>query len=352
MASVAAYESLDELGQQILVNCALYQRHFTFENVLNNLPYKVKKDKDGCKASYESLKATGFMNADGDFSNVANDWECDPTGLFVVYLKAENDSIKTDSFADKTVMDGILSKIPPEKVAEGHGLCGGTLYETYEDDLTPMFPLLQWHFNKAGDAEEEIKMAQMSASVYSRSKNYVEASKMFERVVELSSSVSFERYEAFDKAKHLAGWKVELGEIYYMQGKIDKAKAIMEDALGDMNCVVPTDNVKKLLNELVKKHAWTVFKSKDSGPIDPKWDNTDNADIKCLGRLFIIAVLELNEARVIEIGVKLMDHFISLNTPQGNAIACFLGMILQNQSEKNKMLVKKVGLISRASFFS
>jgi len=44
---------------------------------------------------------------------------------------------------------------------------------------------------------------------------------------------------------------------------------------------------------------------------------------------------------VCELGVKLMDHFLNLNTPQGSTMTCFLGMILQNQSEKGKMLVKK-----------
>jgi len=122
--------------------------------------------------------------------------------------------------------------------------------------------------------------------------------------MELAESVSFERFEAFDKGKHLAAWKVELGEIYYVQGKIQKAKSILESALADMGADIKGENPKKVLNDLVKKHAWTVFKGKDKGEIDKKWDTTGNTDIKCKARLLIIAVLELDEDRVVEVSER------------------------------------------------
>jgi len=140
----------------------------------------------------------------------------------------------------------------------------------------------------------------MSAAVFMRSSNWTEAQIHYERLMELAPDVEFQRFEAFTKAKHLASWKLELGEIYYLQGKIDKCKTILEEALVDMAVTIDTgDVVKKNLNDLMKKHAWTVFKGKDKGDIDKKWDTTGDVNIRVMARLFVIAILDLNEVSFI-----------------------------------------------------
>ena len=161
MATMEGFSSLDELNSELLKVCSVYQRHFTFGTCCNNLPFKLKKEKSLVKAAWEALVAFGWIIQDDHAAaNVA--WTFDRQNSFICYLK-ENEDKSTSSFAPALVNE-VYAKVSDSQKLDLHAQAAGTIYETYEDDLSPLFPLLEYHYNKAGDAEEEIKMVSLSLS--------------------------------------------------------------------------------------------------------------------------------------------------------------------------------------------
>jgi len=345
MAKVAAFDGLDQLSKYLVKIAAVFERHFTFDYLASILPFALKKEKGAVKAAWVSLCNNGWFQSD-NFDDRKSDWLHDVNNAFGNLM--QRGQFQTFSFSDSEVQRVVYDLIPEGTLRkELHLEAAHCLYNFLEDDLQSVFPLLCYHFQVGGDEEEELKMAQMSAAGFMREGSLEEAVIKWERVLLLSETSEFAMFEGFEKEEGVAGWCMCLAECHYVLGSFESCRREVLKALEwlkvDCNDGVGVEDVQKSICSLAKKHAWAVFKGSDKGEkINQKNDKLGTStDVKALGRLFLLSAVDLDYEGYCRYGLALMERFVSQKTPQGNTMACFVSLLLQQVIENPGMVIKK-----------
>jgi len=270
-------------------------------------------------------------------------------------LFENNGTMTTFSFSDAKAQMLFYDLIPAATTRKKlHLEAMNTLKEFFDDDLQSIFPLLAWHANKGGDEEAELFFLHKSCLDAVRLGQIEDAVLKLERAIEIAKRSKFKKFDKcssnFTIAKQMSGWYLSLGECQYVLGRVKGSKDSLMSVCEHMewktcidnSCVVEQNSktILELLTKVIKSIGYTMSSLGDHSKLklDRKNDVLSNQKFRCLGRLLIIAALELDQSRFNELGVVVLQELADLKTVQGNLCACFVSLLFLDQLEGGGML--------------
>lgn len=161
-------------------------------------------------------------------------------------------------FAHDKLREGFLESIPATELAHLHQQIAETIEKVHASDLNQYAVHLAYHWAQTGNQAKEAHYAGMAGIQLLSRGTYNEALPLLERAADLYRTVPVEPF-------HLAKLKRQMGEAYFSAGRMDQAKANLQESVHLLGARFPGSTfgvVLGLLGEVGKQAGHRLLPSR------------------------------------------------------------------------------------------
>ena len=329
---VEQFDNLDKMSQVMIQIASVFGSYFTVEMITELLPFVHRKDNAKIKSSFIALCASDWFRPDNANERKKFSAQNDLKELFEDFLKSKG--TKTFSFADERTRTTAYGTILVTERMKLHSEAAECITSTWFDDLQAVFPMLAMHYKEAHAPEEEVKALQMAASGFVRTGYLEQAVISYNRMIELSETVKFTKFERFDKGETLAAWNLTLAQCEFMLGHLSEVKTALNASLqwlqisGKKKVTLNSSLGTKDLNKIFVSLGKGLFMKTPPAKVSLKGDKLNTSAVKALGFLLFVSMLDSDEDNVVLYGVHLLKELIDAQSPQGTYAAVVVCHVL------------------------
>ena len=241
-------------------------------------------------------------------------------GLSYLALFQNGNSTMTFSFVEPKTQKIIYGLIEEKDRKAFHIQCIRSLKAFFEDDLQSIFPVLALHAFKGGALEDEIFLLHKASQDSVRLGLLEDAESKFTRILILSEIVKFKRFDQvasnFTIPSQKAQWNLALGECQYILGKIEATKSSLQAAadLLDINTNLFKDanDAVSSVQKSIKSLGYSLSSLGDHSKhkIDLRADTMGEVKFRVIGRMFVMAAMDLDEKKYLEVSERSERAFL------------------------------------------
>ena len=352
---VEQFDNLDKMCQVMIQIASVFGSFFTVEMITELLPFVHRKDNEKIKMAFITLCSKDWFQPDNaterkKLSIVADNFSFQPkrdsdkrrssstrnndlVDLFEGFLRRKG--TKTFSFSDERTRLMAYGTITVTERMKLHHEAAECITNTWFDDLQAVFPMIAMHYKEAHSPEDEIKALQMAAAGFVRTGHLRQAVLSYRRMLVLSKSVNFTKFEHFDKGETLADWNLTLAQCEYMQGNFGGVKTALNSSLqwlqisGKKKVTLNSALGAKELNKIFVHLGKEVFMKSPPAKVNLKGDKLNTTAIKTLGFLLLVSILDSDQENLVLYGVHLLKELIDAQSPQGTYAAIVVCKVLK-----------------------